>query len=294
MILVTGGTGFIGKALIRQLTAMRLPVRTLLRPSPLSPNLPAGVPVEAAVCSLRDERGLQAAMKGVDTIFHLAGAERQSLRADLNGVDVEGTGTVVQAAVQNGVRRFIYISHLGADRASAYPVLKAKALAENLIQHSGVPYTILRSAVVFGKGDQFFEGLAALLRRSPGFFLLPEKGNSLLQPLWIEDLVTVMTMAADDPQLENQILNIGGAETLPLRQVVTFILQKLGLHRMLINLSPAYIRPLALWLEHGRRFPMPIHWLDYLAMDRTCPLDTLPRRFGLMPARLHQQLDYLI
>ena len=293
MILVTGGTGFIGKALIRQLTAMRLPVRTLLRPSKQSPALPPGVPVEATVCSLHDERGLLAAMKGVDTIFHLAGAERQSLRADLNGVDVEGTGMVAQAAAHSGVRRFIYVSHLGADRDSAFAVLKAKALAENLIRRSGLPFTILRSAVVFGPGDQFFEGLAALLRRAPGIFLLPEKGASLVQPLWVEDLVTVMTMVMDDAQYEHQTLDIGGAETLSLHQVVQILLKRIKRRRMLINLSPVYVRGLAIWLEHGRNFPMPIYWLDYLASDRTCPLDTLPRRFGLMPARLHQQLEYI-
>lgn len=102
-----------------------------------------------------------------------------------------------------------------------------------------------------------------------------------------------MTMVMDDAQYEQQTLDIGGAETLSLRQVVQILLKRIKRRRMLINLSPVYVRGLAIWLEHGRNFPMPIYWLDYLASDRTCPLDTLPRRFGLMPARLHQQLEYI-
>ncbi|MDO8971508.1 MAG: NAD(P)H-binding protein, partial [Saprospiraceae bacterium] len=77
MILVTGGTGFIGQALVQRLVAAGRPVRILLRPSQKSPHLPQGVPVEAAVSSLKDERGLRSALIGVDTIIHLAGGERK-------------------------------------------------------------------------------------------------------------------------------------------------------------------------------------------------------------------------
>ena len=74
MILVTGGTGFVGRALVRQLVANGLNVRTLIRPSARTPNLPRGVPVEVAVVGLNDERGLRAALRGVDVVYHLAGA----------------------------------------------------------------------------------------------------------------------------------------------------------------------------------------------------------------------------
>jgi hypothetical protein len=142
MILVTGATGFVGSALIRSLNLLGKPIRLLLRPSPKSPRIPRGVKVEVAVCSLNDDRGLMAAMRDVDVIYHLAGTERAGSQADLNGVDIDGTAILADAAAQSGVERFFFLSHIGADRASAFPVMKAKGIAEGLIKKSGVTYTI--------------------------------------------------------------------------------------------------------------------------------------------------------
>jgi uncharacterized protein YbjT (DUF2867 family) len=295
MILVTGGTGFIGQVLIRHLVEMGLRVRTLLRPSTASPNLPRGVAVEAAICGLKDERGLRAAMKGVNVIFHLAGAEHKGSQADLMGVDIEGTRTITSIAADVGVDRFFYLSHLGADRASAYPVLKAKAIAENYITHCGVDYTIFRSAIVHGPGDHFSTELARLLRISPGIFLMPGKGQMLLQPLWVEDLVTCLTLAMDDPNTANQFFSVGGPEILTFQSIVESVQKSIGRRHIIASISPAYLRILALYLENSfPNFPLSVFWQDYLAADRTCELDTLPRLFGLMPERFNRQLDHLI
>jgi len=294
MILVTGGTGFIGKALIRQLVATGNQVRTLLRPSPQSPNLPRGVPVEVAVSSLLDERGLRAAMKDVDVIFHLAGAERLSSRADLQGVDVEGTRILTDVAARAGVERVFMLSHLGADKESAYKVLRAKAIAETLIIKSGVGYTILRTGPVFGPGDQFTTSLAKVLRMTPFIFLQPGDGSSVIQPVWIEDLVACLVWALQEPSTMNQVYSIGGMETLSFHSIIQSIMAASGAQRWIVPLQPAYLRSLAVWLEHSRpNFPISLYWLDYLAADRTCSTDSMTRLFGLMPARFHQHLDYL-
>jgi len=293
MILVTGGTGFIGQALIKQLALEGRQVRTLLRPSASSPRLPAGVPVEVAVCGLLDERGLRGAMKGVDVVFHLAGSERQGNRADLAGVDIAGTRVVAQVARDAGVRRLFFLSHLGADRASAYPLLKAKGIAENHVQLSGVKFTVIRSAVVFGPGDQFTSPLARLTRLSPIFVFLPGDGATILQPVWIDDLVTCLTIALDDPVSEDRIYTIGGAEYLSFRNVLEQIQQTLNLRRRLVPLTPAYVRLLSVFVEQFRFFPVSSFMIDYLSSDRTCPIDSMPRDFGVMPARFSQHLDFL-
>lgn len=294
MILVTGGTGFIGRALIRRLVENGQPVRMLIRPSPHSPSLPHGVPVEIAVSSLRDLRGLRAAMVGVDTVYHLAGVERQGAYANMMDVDVEGTRAVVDAAVDAGVDRFFYLSHLSSDRASAYPVMKFKAIAEEFIRRSGIDYTIFRTAVVYGPNDGFTTGLARLLHGLPFVFLIPGDGRMLIQPLWVEDLVTCMTWALDDDQTRKQVYEIGGPEYLTLVQVLDLIQQTVGTRRRLIPTRPVYLRWITKMLEAlFPVLPVSIYWLDYLSANRTCALDTIPRVFNLMPARMSQHLDYL-
>lgn len=293
MILVTGGTGFVGNELTQQLAAMGRPVRTLLRPSASSPNLPKGVPVEVVICSLKDQRGLRAALKDVETVFHLAGTERLGSRADLTGVDIEGTEALAFAAAEAGVERIFYLSHLSSDRFSAYALLKAKAIAEGHIIRSGIPYTIFRSAAIYGPRDQFTTSIARLLQASPGIFLLPGEGDALLQPIWIGDVVTCMLLALEDPQMQNRVLEIGGGEYFTFRQVVELLADRLKVRRTLVPFNAALLRALALFLEQSGRFPVSIFWLDTLAAARTCPLDTLPRVFGLMPARFGQNLDHL-
>lgn len=294
MILVTGGTGFIGKALIRQLVESGQTVRTLIRPSNTTPDLPRGVPVEVAVTSLADPRGLRAAMVGIRTIFHLAGGEWRGPHADLFATDIEGTRAVVAAAQDAGVQRIFMLSHLGADRASAYPVLKAKGIAEEHLRTSGLDYTILRSGLVYGPGDHFTTGLAQLLRLSPLIFLLPGDGQTLLQPLWIQDLITCLIWSWEDPATRGQTFEIGGPEYLTFRQVVELIMAATRQPRRLVPLFPPYLRGLTVLLESlFPQLPVSTFWLDYLATNRTTSLDTLPRWFNLMPARLSAHLDHL-
>ncbi len=294
MILLTGGTGFIGRVLTRQLVETGHQVRILLQPSPRTPRLPTGVPVEVAVTSMNDVQGLRAAMRGVDTIYHLAGGEGQGGRANLQSLDIDGTRALCLAAADGRVGRFFYLSHLGADRAAGFPVLKAKGIAEEFIRKSGVPYTILRASILFGPGDEFTTGLAMLLTAAPGFLPLPAKGETLLQPLWVEDLVTCLIWSLDNLETLNQTFEVGGSEYISLRSLTTTIMEVIRRQRWLVSWPMQSMRTLTIIMESiYPRFPASIFWLDYLAVNRTCPLDSIPRNFGLMPARFASRLDYL-
>jgi uncharacterized protein YbjT (DUF2867 family) len=294
MILVTGSTGFIGKSLVRMLVESGQEVRLLLRPSPQSPQLPLGLSVEVAVSSLNDERSLRAAMVGVDTVYHLAGVERQGAYADLMKVDIQGTQTVTRAAKDARVKRLFFLSHLGADRASAYPILKAKAIAEESIRRSGIDHTIIRSAVVYGPDDGFTTALAGLIATMPAVYLMPGDGRNLIQPLWIEDLTTCLIWALDNESITNETIEIGGPEYLTFKQVLELIMRSIDINRTLISTRPPYLRGLTVILESiFPGLPVSVYWLDYLATNRTCTLDTIPRTFNLMPARMAQNLGYL-
>jgi uncharacterized protein YbjT (DUF2867 family) len=293
-ILVTGGTGFIGQALVRHLADSGHRVRILLRASAQSPNLPRSLPVEVAVSSLDDMRGLRAAMVGVDIVYHLAGAEWRGAYGSLMEIDIQGTQNVVIAAADADVERLFFVSHLGADRASAYPVFKAKAIAEEFIRRSGIDYTILRTAIVFGNNDGFTTGLAQLVTSIPRIFIVPGDGESLLQPLWVEDLATCLVWALDDPATINQMYEIGGPEYLTFNEIVQIIIEKLQTNKRLVHLRQPYLRALTVFLENLiPAAPVSVYWLDYLATNRAGNLDAIPRFFNLMPARFSQRLAYL-
>jgi NADH dehydrogenase len=294
MILVTGATGFIGRALIRHLSNTGQQVRVLLRPSPQSPRIPKGVPVEVAVVSLNDERGVRAALRGVDHIYHLASASTLGRRGNLLTTDIEGTRTLAQAASDAGIQRFIFLSHIGADRASAFPIQKAKGIAEEHIRRSGVPYTIIRSSVLFGPEDRFTNNLAGILRAVPFIFPIPSDGRSLLQPLWVEDLVTCLVWTLDNPETVNQTYEVGGGEYFTLRQVLETLMDVTRRRRLLVPLPVPWMRALLFMVDSlVPNFSISTYWLDYVAVNRTCPVDNLPRTFGLMPARFAYRLDYL-
>jgi uncharacterized protein YbjT (DUF2867 family) len=294
MILITGATGFIGRALLRQLVETGRDVRVLIRPSRRSPRLPKGQPIDVAVASLADERGLRAALAGVKTISHLAGVEWQGRNADLVAVDMQGTENLVRVAADAKVRRIITVSHLGASRTSGYPVFKAKGIAEEHIRRSGVPHTIFRSSVVFGPGDHFTNGLASLLRASPFLFPLPGGSRTVVQPLWVEDLTTVLMWSLDDEASIDRTFEVGGSEYFTVRQVVESIMQVARTQRTLFELHPVLLRALIVSLESFvPNYPVSSFWLDYIAVSRTCAVDNLTRSFGLMPARFTYRLDYL-
>jgi NADH dehydrogenase len=293
-VLVTGATGFVGRAVLPKLTQAGHQVRILLRPSQASPRLPKGVPVEVGLSGLTDARGLRAGLLDVEAIVHLASGEGQGSRADLAESDAEATRTLIEAASDGGVKRILFLSHLGADRASAYPVLQAKALAEEAIRRGAVPYTIVRSAAAYGPEDRFTTSLAMTLALSPVAFFLPGGGATPLQPLWIEDLATALVWALDEDGLLGRTYEVGGPEYLTLREVVELVMRSAHLRRVLVEARPWALR--ALFRLGEAVLPMPPFtpfWIDYLATGRTGSLDTLPRAFGLQPSRMEDRLGYL-
>ncbi len=293
MILVTGATGFIGKPLVRQLIANGYPVRTLLKPSSQTPQLPMGIPIDVAVSGLTDERGLRAALRDVDAVIHLASAERHHGATNVLETDSQGTKMLATIAAELKVRKFIYLSHLGADRASYFPVLKLKGLAEDAIRKSDVPYTILRSSIVYGPEDRFTTSIAKLLAFFP-FFFLPKNGEVLLQPLHIDDLIMSLMWTLQSEHFSRQVIEIGGAEFFSYKQICETIELEIGIDRRMMPMSLSVFRSWYLFLDSF--FPdlfLSSYWVDMLSYNRTCSVDSISRNFGFLPARFNYSLQHL-
>ena len=124
---------------------------------------------------------------------------------------------------------------------------------------------------------------------------MPGDGKNLLQPLWVEDLVTCLIWTLDTPETINQTLEVGGSEYFTFRQLMEIIMDVTHTRRLLVPLSLPNMRALIITLDtFVPNFPGSTYWLDYVSVNRNCALDTLPRIFGLMPARFTYRLDYLI
>jgi uncharacterized protein YbjT (DUF2867 family) len=293
MLLITGGTGFIGARFAQKLIKSNHNVRILLRPQKKSPELPRNVAMEIAVSSLQDMRSLRAALKNIKIVFHFATTENQGINADFDNVDIGGTEKLMEAAKDAGVQKVLYLSRIGAERNSSYPVLKAKALAEDIIKRSGISYTIIRLTDVFGNRDHFTSQIESAIRHSPGFLPIPGERTNL-QPLWIEDLTSCLLMIHEENIFKNLIYEIGGGEYLGYQEIIKIIMRQIHKKRILVPVSPAYLRLYNLWFKQYREsFPLSTHWLDLLAVDRTCPLNSLTRNFDLLPARFSHHLSYL-
>jgi NADH dehydrogenase len=294
MVLITGSTGFIGKVLLKQLVGIDVDVRIFLKPSSQSPSLPRGIAFDVAVASSSDLRGIRAALNGIQTVIHLASNERYGQRGYDTDREIQGTRNLADAAAEAGIEQIIFLSHLGANSTSAYPVLRTKAIQEEVIRKSGVPYTIIRSSIVYGPQDHFTTSIAMQLSLLPLIYLLPGSGDTLLQPLWVKDLTTAISWTMDDPATLGQTYEIGGPEFLTYKQILEMVMATVRRHRITIPFRPPYLRIGAKLAE--RLFwdpPFTCFWLDYLAVHRTTALASLPSVFSLQPTRMESNLDYL-
>jgi NADH dehydrogenase len=233
-------------------------------------------------------------MIGAETVIHLAGSERYGFHPKMIENDVIGTEVLAEAAAEAGVKRFIFLSHIGASHSSAYPLLRAKARSEEIITRLSLPFTILRSGLVFGADDHFTTSLAMMLSIIPLFFPIPGDGMTQIHPLALGDLVTSIIWTLDDPATVNQKYEIGGPEYLAFRDVVELVMEKTRHKRLLFQVRPPFLRIGAWLLEKVFRNPLiNTFWLDYLAVNRTADLETLPRVFGLHPVRMKDSMSYL-
>jgi len=170
MILVTGGTGFVGSHLVPRLAETGDRVRCLVR-SPAKAEILQAQGVEPIPGDVTNLHRLEPAMPGVDTVIHLVSVIRENKDVTFNPVNVQGTRNVVQAAAGSGVKRFIYMSVLEANPNPKYRYTYSKWQAEEAVRSSHLDFTIFRPSVMFGQGSGLTDRLIQSLMMFP--FLAP-------------------------------------------------------------------------------------------------------------------------
>jgi uncharacterized protein YbjT (DUF2867 family) len=238
MLLLTGATGTVGNALLPRLTARVEPVRCLVRsPRGLGDQR---VRVQIVLGDLADPWSFRHALRGVDTVVHLAASVRDQPAASIEELNGLATWRLVRAAERAGVRRFVFFSALGASSRHAVRFFRAKALAERALVESSLDYTIFAPSIVYAPGDRWLTLLdrLSLLPVMP----LPGAGRALFQPIWAEDaasaVLAVLGRNGDAPDR----VELAGPDTLSHEAIVALALRSFGRRRPLLPVPQPVVR----------------------------------------------------
>jgi NADH dehydrogenase len=217
-VLVTGGTGVIGEGLLPALVGAGHTVRLLSRGADAdAKRWPAEV--EPFAADVTDPSSLRGAADACGAVVHITGIVDESPPAlTFERVNVRGTRNVLAEAARAGLKRFVYVSSLGAERGrSEYH--RSKFKAEELVRASSFDWLILRPGNVYGPGDEVISTLLKLVRALPAVPVI-DAGNQPFQPVWYEDLGRAILRALETPALKRETLELAGEETTTMSDLV--------------------------------------------------------------------------
>jgi NADH dehydrogenase len=290
VILVTGGTGFIGPKVVHALRAEQRDVRCLVRKASKTGTLEAWG-CELVEGDVTDVGSLRAAVEGCDAVVHLVSIIA-GRRADFRRVMNEGTQNLVAAAEAAGVRRFILMSALGVseETRTLVPYYASKWAMEQAVQASGLEHVIFRPSFVFGRDGGSLPLFVRQVRWSPVTPVIGS-GTRLLQPIWVDDVAAFFAAAVDLPAAANRTYELGGPDRVSWNELYERIARTFGKRRTRMHVPVSLARVGAAVVERLPKAPLTRDQLTMLeAGDNVC--DTAPARaaFGIEPIGLDEQL----
>ncbi len=273
LVTVFGGSGFIGRHLIKRLAAagdrVRAAVRDVERARFLKPMGDVGqiVPVSA---DIRDDDGVEFAVRGADAVVFSVGVLYNRGRQTFRSIHVEGAERVAKAAAECGAGRLVHVSALGADAASESAYAASKAAGEARVSAAFPSATMVRPGVVFGAEDRFLNRFAAIARLSPalpifghGFF---DAGGSRLQPVYVGDVADAIARILETAASEGRTYELGGPRTYSYKEIMELVCRETGRRRLLVPAPFWAARIKALFLE---LLPVPPLTRDQLVLLST-------------------------
>ena len=292
MILVTGGTGFVGPKVVHVLRERDLPVRCLVRtPSSAPAQSLSSWGCELVQGDVTDAAGLRRAVEGCDVVVHLV-AIRQGSREKFEHVMEQATRDLVAAAKEAGVRRFVLMSALGASEQTKdlVPYYHAKWDMEQTVSGSGLEHVIFRPSFVFGRDGGILPTFRRLARVAPVTPIIGS-GKQRIQPIWVDDVAAYFAEGVQKPDAAG-IYELGGPDAVSWNEFWSRLKRVFGVRRPSIHVPIGLMRANALVTE---RLPGDIPLTrDLLTMlehgDNVVSNDDAVRTFGLPLVPLDEQL----
>ena len=293
MILVTGGTGFIGPRVVHALRERDKEVRALVRnPSGKAATTLAAWGAELVRGDMTDRESLRGAVEGSEVVVHLV-AIRQGSGEQFRRVLEDGTRELVAAAKEAGVKRFVLMSALGTteETKDLVPYYHAKWEEEQAVSGSGLEHVIFRPSFVFAKDGGILPTFRRLAKVAP-VTPITGSGKQRIQPIWIDDVAAYFAQSVDKPEAANGTFELGGPDAVSWNEFWARLKRALGQRRPSVHLPMALMRANALVTE---RLPGNIPLTrDLLTMlehgDNVVSNDEAVRTFRLPLVPLDEQL----
>jgi uncharacterized protein YbjT (DUF2867 family) len=248
VILVTGGTGFVGGHVVQALRASDQQVRALVRNRSGGAKLESW-DVELAEGDVTSPESLRRAIEGADAVVHLV-AIRQGKREEFERVMVDGTRNLLAAAKEAGVGRFVHMSALGtsAETKDLVPYYDAKWHMEQDVKASGIPYVIFRPSFIFGPDGGILPTFAKLARLTPVTPVIGS-GRQRIQPIWADDVGAYFARAVTEEAAANRTFEIGGPEAVSWNEFWERLKRARGIKRPSVHVPIGLMRVNALVTE---------------------------------------------
>ncbi len=300
MILVAGGTGFLGRSITPHLLRQGEKVRVMGR-DPEKIRRIFGSRVEAVTGDVRQPATLTLAVEGCDRVVHCVQFPNHPIQNPRKGytylaIDGQGTENVVSAVKNMGIQHFIYLSGAGAHPSKQEPWFRAKAMAENAVHQSGMPCTIIRPSWIFGPGDHSLNKFVLFAKFLP-FMPVIGDGQCRIQPVYVEDIGRLVVRCLKEEIAKNQTIEIGGPETLTMDEINRRLLKVLGQRRFLLHHPKPFMKFIASFLQFLPGPPLNPEAVDFVTMDGMVDLTALHRLFPdfeltRFEEALHQYLPF--
>jgi len=294
-VFVTGGTGFVGRAVVHALSAEGYSVRCLVRRGS-ERDLRGFEAIERVEGDILARRGLEDGMAGCDTVIHLVGIirERPAAGITFERLHTQGTVRVLEAAAATGIRRFIHMSALGVRPDAHARYHTTKWAAEEAVRASGLPWTIFRPSIIYGRRDGFVSLLAQMTRRLP---LVPVIGTGLnrLQPVPVEHVAKGFARAVALPGAVKQTYGVGGPDPVTILELLDLVARAVGRRpRSKIHVPLGLVRTAARVFDGFPGFPITRDHLLMLQEDSTCDPTPFYSTFDLTPLPLATGLQRML